>query len=97
VQRPHFLMLAAAVMYARQVMPPGKLETSDIASPGAMLKDIERVQESLSVLNAALGSDQDEGSFITFREARASTQRMKSRQTRFEYFARALTGEFSSL
>jgi hypothetical protein len=98
VQRPHFLMLAAAVMYAKDVLPQGKLNFDFKSAPPRkrMLKKDAAAVESLIALNSALASDQEGVRFSVFRDARASTQRMKSRQTRFEYFLRALAGEFSN-
>lgn len=94
VQRPHFLMLLAAVMYARGALKPGKLDLTKVAAPDTLLQDEQAARNSISILNVALSSEQV-GSFASFREARSSTQRMKSRQIRFEYFCRALAGEFS--
>jgi hypothetical protein len=95
VQRPHFLMLLAAVMYARGVLPAGRLDMDSVPSPNELLVDDRRVRDSLAVLNTALASDQPGARFQQFREARASTQRMKSRQTRFEHFCQALTGRYA--
>lgn len=97
VQRPHLLMLLAALMYARNVLPAGKLDFEGMPPRAGMLQDREDIRASLAALNAALSTDQDTGRFVPFREARSSTQRMKSRQTRFEYFGRALAGEFAAL
>lgn len=94
VQRPHFLMLLAAVMYARGVLKTGKLDLTKVPPADTLLKDEQAARDSISILNVALSSDQV-GSFASFREARSSTQRIKSRQTRFEYFCRALAGEYS--
>ena len=96
IQRPHFLMFAAAVMFANDVLPQGKLSFGKLPSRERMLKNDQAVVESLIALNSALASDQEGVRLSEFRDARASTQRMKSRQVRFEYFARALTGEFSN-
>lgn len=95
VQRPHFLMLLAAVMHARGVLPTGRLDLEKVPSRDDLLKDEQRVRDSLSVLNIALASDQPGAKFQQFREARASTQRMKSRQTRFEHFCQALAGHYA--
>lgn len=95
VQRPHFLMLMAALMYARHLLPPSKLDLDGLPAPDSLLTDADAVVTSLSALNTALGSDTDTGGrFEDFREARATTQRMRSRQVRFAYFVRALAGEF---
>jgi hypothetical protein len=95
VQRPHFLMLLAAVMYARGVLPPSRLDFSNAPSPDRLLADEQAARDSLAILNQALASDQTGTKFQAFREARASTQRLKSRQTRFDHFCRALAGEYS--
>lgn len=97
VQRPHFLMLVAAIMYANGHLPPGKLDMDDVPDPAELLLDAEEAQQSLRVLNEALSTDQEGSRFVAFREARASTQRMRSRNTRFRYIARALAGEFAAL
>lgn len=94
VQRPHFLMLLAAVMYARGILKPGKLDLTNVPAADTLLQDEQAARDSISILNVALSSEQV-GSFVSFREARSSTQRMKSRQTRFEYFCRALSGEYA--
>jgi len=95
VQRPHFLMLVAAVMYARDVLPPGKLSFEKIPDRSAMLKTPERVSEALLELNSALYSNVSElpTPLVEFVGARTSTQRMRSRQIRFEHFCRALAGQ----
>lgn len=95
VQRPHFLMLVAAVMYAREELKPGRLDFSSVPEPTRLLRDLAAAADSLRTLNAALANDQTGGRFSDFREARATTQRIRSRQTRFDYMCRALAGEFS--
>lgn len=95
IQRPHFVIFAAALMYAYGWLPEGKLDFTQAPPRDEMLGDHAAIVESLITLNLALTSDQEGGRFSAFRDARASTQRMKSRQVRFDYFARALTGEFS--
>lgn len=95
VQRPHFIIFMAALMHARQVLPVGKLDFSHLP-PSIELAPIDRIQSSLAALNSALSSDEDgSGSLEPFRAARATTQRMKSRQVRFEYFVNALTGAYA--
>lgn len=94
IQRPHFLMLAAAVMYSHGLLPDGRLAYDDIPPSEAMLVNPQSARDSISLLNVVLSGDiptrhQD------FRDARTSTQRMKSRQIRFRYFCRALAGEFA--
>lgn len=94
VQRPHFLMLVAAVMYARNQLPEGKLSFAYTWPSRDMLKNMDGITAALIELNAALGSEisvlpSPLGEFVT---ARTSTQRMKSRQVRFDHFCRALAG-----
>lgn len=96
VQRPHFLMLVAAVMHARGLLKPGRLNLSTLPAPGDLLQDQPAAEESLRVLNLALASDRSGGSYESFREARASTQRAKSRQVRLEYMCRALAGDIAN-
>ena len=60
-----------------------------------MMSDPQRAKDSLIVLNSVLSDELPESEFLAFREARASTHSIKSRQIRFEYFCRALSGEFS--
>jgi hypothetical protein len=95
VKRPHFLMLLAAVMYAEDELPKGKLIFTRVPARAALLTNDQAARDSLVTLNVALSSDQPGGNFEAFREARASTQRMKSRQTRFDFFCRALAGEYA--
>jgi len=94
VQRPHFLMLAAALMYSRDQLPQGKLMFARVPE-AVKVADRESVQASLAALNASLSSDEEGGRFEAFREARSTTQRMKSRQVRFEHFLNALQGAYS--
>lgn len=95
VQRPHFLMFMAAVMFKEGLLPPGKLDFGEVRrseddSP------VEQIQASIAALNVALSTeDETGGGFADFRNARATTQRMRSRQVRFEYFVKALDGVFS--
>lgn len=95
VQRPHFLMFCAALMHQDNILPRGKIDFEripDSVRPAPM----EDVQASIAALNAALSADDESaGRLELFREARATTQRMKSRQVRFEHFVRALEGSFS--
>jgi hypothetical protein len=95
VQRPHFLMLAAAVLYAHEQLPEGRLKFDSVPPPNELLTDTEAARTSISALNTALETDQETGQFVAFREARSSTQRMRSRQVRFEFFCRALAGHFA--
>ncbi len=93
-QRPHFLMLVAAVMYSHGILPPGKLSYDDVPPPPELQGDQERRLEALLELNAALNSDVADlpTTLVEFVDARTSTQRMRSRQVRFAHFCRALAG-----
>lgn len=92
VARPHFLMMVASVMYAHGLLPAGKLDFDEVPAPADLLQDPDAVVEALRGVNLALSraSDGDDSVDIELVEARASTQRMKSRQTRFKHFCRAL-------
>lgn len=95
VQRPHFLMLVAAIMYAKRVLPAGRLDFEKCPNPSEMLTDHEAISEALRQLNIALSTDSDDELSSTlrrFRDARATTQRMRSRQPRFEFMCLALAG-----
>lgn len=95
VQRPHLLMLVAALLYAQGNLPEGKLDYTNVPPAGSLLADEDKARQSLGALNAALSADQDTGSFVPFREARTTTQRMRSRQVRFEFLTAALAGRFA--
>lgn len=95
VQRPHFLILLAAIMYAQGFLPDSKLSLENAAPRSSMLQNTDAIRDSLANLNIALGNDQVDA-FAAFRAAKTSTQRMKSRQVRFDYFTRALAGEFEN-
>lgn len=100
-KRPHFSMLVAALMYAHKKLPEGKLDFSKVPAADQVTLDtssIEVIQDSLRTLNAVLSAEDEETTparLSAFRDARATTQRMRSRKPRFEFFCRALTGEFS--
>lgn len=99
-KRPHYSMLVAALMYSDGTLPEGKLDFARVppAETLSNITDIELVQDSLRTLNSALSADDEETTparLSAFRDARATTQRMRSRQPRFEFFCRALAGEFS--
>ncbi len=96
VQRPHFLMLAAAVMYEQGRLKPGRLDLSLLPPKDALLRDRGVAEDSLRRLNVFLWAARVGGPYEDFREARASTQRTKSRQTRLEYFCRALAGQLDA-
>ncbi|MEU0796175.1 DUF262 domain-containing protein [Amycolatopsis sp. NPDC005961] len=94
--RPHFLMLVACVMYAHGLLPQGKLDFTNIPEPSSLLQNKEAAVEQLRNLNVVLAGDSDDEvspHFSALIEAKTTTQRMRSRQTRFEYFSRALAGE----
>lgn len=93
-QRPHFLMLVAAVMYSQGLLPAGKLSYGDMPPPAELHGDPELRLEALLELNSALNSDVADlpTTLVEFADARASTQRMRSRQVRFAHFCRALAG-----
>jgi hypothetical protein len=95
VQRPHFLMFMAALMYERGLLPAGKLVLAGLPQPDKLLVDSDAVVSSLSGLNSALAADTSGGRFEEFRDARATTQRLKSRQVRFAHFVAAMAGEFA--
>jgi hypothetical protein len=94
VKRPHFLVLFAALLYMEADLQPGKLNLSKydrFKSRG--LTDSQVIQDNLERLNRALSDAEaaDSPVLVQFREARATTQRMKSREARFEIFCRALS------
>lgn len=97
VKRPHFIMLVAALMYARGWLPNGKLDlTKTITRDEIDLGRRDEIVDCLTRLNIALSVDSDEeipSSLRPFRSARATTQRMRSREPRFNYFCLALAGE----
>jgi len=95
VQRPHFLMLVAAVMYSEGLLPDGRLDYSAVPTSPFDIAPAEDVSAALVELNAALETDVSElpTPLAQFAGARTSTQRIRSRQTRFEHFCRALTGQ----
>ena len=96
VGRPHFLMFMAAFMHARGSLPQGKLDFSKVPSTPRIASE-EAVRASIAALNAALSADDASGGrFESFREARATTQRIRSRQVRFEHFVAALEGRFAA-
>jgi hypothetical protein len=96
IQRPHFLMLVAAVMYRDGLLPEGRLDFSLAPSRDEFDGvDGAAVTESLHALNAALAGDETSDIFSDFVTARTTTQRIKSRQTRFNFMCRALAGEFA--
>jgi hypothetical protein len=103
VQRPHFLMVVAAVMYAKNLLPAGKIdwERESGAEPWQVIPnresltaDPEKVEAALVELNSALYADVADlpVPLVEFVGARTSTQRMRSRQVRFRHFCRALAG-----
>ncbi len=94
VKRPHFLVLYAAILFLEGNLPAGKLELSEYKEYSDKgLADGETIQDNMTQLNRALGDSEaaDSKDLVEFREARATTQRMKSRRARFEIFCKALT------
>ncbi|MGV0741015.1 DUF262 domain-containing protein [Mycolicibacterium sp. XJ870] len=95
VARPHFLMIYAAILYKKDKLPVGRLDFENIPSSAELTRAHDSaIQESFAVLNTALTNDQEDG-FSAFRAARSTSQRTKSRQIRFEYFTRALAGQYA--
>ncbi|MFE6959897.1 DUF262 domain-containing protein [Streptomyces sp. NPDC057696] len=93
--RPNFLMLAAAVMYAKNLLPEGRLALAKVDRPAWPLVDPDATSAALSHLNTAIDTpteDLDKRA-LPFIEARSSSQRIGSRQVRFEFFCRALAGK----
>lgn len=92
VQRPHFVMLLATLGYLRGEIRPGRLSVDNNPPYEDFSYDFVVVQEQLSRLNDALNGDIERSDLDEFVDAaRSSTQRMKSRQTRFEYFYEVFT------
>lgn len=92
-QRPHFSMLFAAVLFARGDLPTGRLIFEGLPAPSAMLQDEEAIRFGIGQLNESLNADDIESAPVSsFAEAKTSTQRMKSRQARFNSFCLALAG-----
>lgn len=92
-------MLVAAVMYSARKLPQGRLDLTSVPPPEALDPSSEPAHDSLRVLNTVLSSAGEADEFARlsgFAAARTSTQRMPSRQVRFEFFCRALAGEFAS-
>ncbi|MCC9740393.1 DUF262 domain-containing protein [Streptomyces sp. MNU89] len=95
VGRPHFLMLAAAVMYAKGKLPEGRLDFTRVEDASKMLRDRTQIIKAIGDLNTAIETPAEDldPRALPFIEARSSSQRMPSRQTRFEYFCHALAGK----
>ncbi|MFF4591792.1 DUF262 domain-containing protein [Amycolatopsis sp. NPDC001319] len=94
VSRPHFLILTACIMYSRGYLPTGRLSFDGVPEPQALLLDRDAAVARLGELNVALSGESEEiaTQYAALVEAKTSTQRMRSRQVRFEYFSRALAG-----
>ena len=94
VARPHFMMIAAVVMYSRELLPVGKLSFDHAPDSRLILQDEDRAVEELRAINQALSGDSEDAgpAYAALVEAKTSTQRLRSRQVRFTYFARALAG-----
>lgn len=95
VARPQFLMLSAAVMYAKGVLPQGRLDFSNIEDPTEMLLDEAKTVVAIGALNTAIETPAEDldSRALPFIEARSTSQRMNSRKPRFEYFCHALAGK----
>jgi hypothetical protein len=98
-RRPHFLMLVAAIIYASGELPEGKLSFGEAVPRDAInLDKVDDIVDCLRQLNISLSVDSEDeipASLRSFRSARATTQRMKSRQERFKFFCSALAGRVS--
>ncbi|WP_162146026.1 DUF262 domain-containing protein [Amycolatopsis sp. ATCC 39116] len=94
VARPHFLIIVACVMYARDLLPPGRLLLDNVPTRDEMLTNVEVAVDRLREINSALSADPEDlpARFAPLIEAKTSTQRMRSRQIRFEYFSQAMAG-----
>lgn len=92
VQRPHFLMIIAALMYKVGVLPEGRLSFDGAPAPAALLVDQDAAREELATLNSALAGESTSVDLTDFVQARASAQRIKSRQVRFDVITKALAG-----
>lgn len=93
--RPHFLMVVAGIMHGRDVLPPGKLNLRNAPEQQLVLADTELAIEKLRSINQILAGTEGEemdSAYLPLIEARTSTQRMRSRQVRFDFFTRALAG-----
>ncbi|MFG2938475.1 DUF262 domain-containing protein [Streptomyces sp. NPDC048282] len=93
--RPHFLMLAAAVLYSKGLLPQSRLTFDKVESAASMLLDMDSAIAAIGHLNTAIDTpveDLDKRA-LPFIEARSSSQRIPSRQVRFEYFCHALAGK----
>lgn len=92
-KRPHFLMASAALLYMDGKLPEGRVDWSSI--PAAQdLAPLDQIQNSLSRLNDAIESAEaaDREGLVEFRDARSTTQRMKSRNVRLSYLIAAFGG-----
>ncbi|WP_166790294.1 DUF262 domain-containing protein [Cryobacterium sp. Hh11] len=95
-QRPHFSMLFAAVLYAHDDLPAGRLTFEEVPARQLLLRDTEAIRYGLGQLNESLNADDVESAPVgAFAEAKTSTQRMRSRQVRFNLFCKALAGGLS--
>jgi hypothetical protein len=93
VARPHFLIIAACLLYGRDALPPGRLHFDRVPPRESIARDFDAAVAGLTRLNTILDSDVADVSpaDAALIEAKTSTQRMRSRQTRFEYFSKALS------
>lgn len=94
-QRPHFSMLFAAVLHAHGDLPPGRLSLDGVQNE-LLQGDTESIRYGLGQLNESLSAEDIESAPVpSFAEAKTSTQRMRSRQVRFNLFCEALAGRLS--
>jgi len=94
VRAPHFLMIVAVLGYIDGTIKSGRIDTSRIAAvPKNFHLDVDFAQEGLGELNEALDGVLHGNNYDNFIEAASSsTQRIKSRQIRFEYIYKAIVG-----
>ncbi|MBC9227151.1 DUF262 domain-containing protein [Aeromicrobium sp. zg-636] len=94
VKRPHFLVLYAALLFMQGDLRPGRLDLAEFEDFRKLgMTDSQTIQDNFERLNRALGDAEAATTrdLIEFREARATTQRMKSRKARFAIFCKALS------
>lgn len=96
-QRPHFLMLVAAVLRKMDALPEGNFSIAGLPAPARMNAPLELVQEALIRLNTAIVDDDEDPpeEIAVFMASRTTMQRRRSRQPRLEFFARALAGQLA--
>ncbi|MEV0294234.1 DUF262 domain-containing protein [Nocardia sp. NPDC050710] len=94
VRAPHFLMIVAVLGFLEGIIPSGRIDVSNLGDvPAEFDLDIDFAQEGLGQLNDALNGEIHSHGFDIFIDAASSsTQRMRSRQIRFDFIYRALAG-----